>query len=46
MKEPVDGGSFSDIIIDRKMAGAKGLSEAHHLLGLEGYRLVANVCGD
>ena len=46
MKEPVDGSGFPDIITDRKMAAAKELSEVHKLLGLEGFRLVANVCGD
>ena len=46
MKEPVDGGGFPDIITDRKMAAAKELSEVHKLLGLEGFRLLANICGD
>lgn len=46
MKEPVDGGGFPDILTDRKMAAAKELAEVHELLGIEGYRLVANVCGD
>lgn len=45
-KEPVDGGGIPDIISDRKMRAAKELAEVHALLGIEGFRLVANVCGD
>ncbi len=45
-KEPVDGGGFPDILTDRKMQAAKDLKDVHALLGIEGYRLIVNVCGE
>lgn len=44
-KEPVDGGGFPDILTDRQARAAKKLAEANHKLGMAGYQLVEQVCG-
>ncbi|QKV17841.1 hypothetical protein [Oricola thermophila] len=43
-KEPVDGGFISDGLTDAKARAAMKLSEAHDILGVQGYRLVESVC--
>lgn len=45
MKEPVDGGGFPEIITDRKAQAAKELGEVRTVLGVAGYTLVMQVCG-
>lgn len=44
-KEPVDGGGFPDVLTDRQARAAKELAQASARLGMEGYQLVEQVCG-
>lgn len=45
-KEPVDGGGSVDPISDRQVNAGIELAKCRELLGLRGYTLVSNVCGE
>lgn len=45
-KEPVDGGGMPETVSDRHLMAGRELEACRRLLGMRGYRLVCQVCGE
>jgi hypothetical protein len=45
-KEPVDGGGIVETVLDRHLIAGRELHACRLVLGVRGYRLVSQVCGE